>query len=711
MISLPLSIAGRFRFAFIAAALIRLANAQMISEGGAPLRMPETVVTAVAGGALQQADPALGTTAYTVGGAQISVMPLGDDSRFSQVLARTPGISLDSDGLVHFRNEDPYYQFTLNGVVLPSGIEGFSEDIDPRFVQSVSVKVGALPASYGTGDQGAIDLETKSGEELKGSSVAFSGGSHDTADGSFSTGGSNGSTDYFLTGRSLTNDLGIENPTESTAALHDRTDQNRLFGGLTHHWGDAGALSLIFGGADAWYQIPDNPDQTSNAEFTLPIPVADSSTLNETQVEQTWFEVLSFSAKTNDDSFQLAAVTRQSRVQFNPDENGDLYFNGVASTVQQTILTSGIQGDGIFGEHAVTTFRGGFLLDKQWARDDNSVAVFQSSGEDPDTGNPIAIGSPVAIEDNHSARGFAGDLYAQEEVNLIDRLTVNFGARLDWDQAYVNEAQLGPRFSLVWKASPDTVLHTGYARYFLAPPLESVSPTDVQAFAGTTNASEITADDPVKCERSDYFDAGLTHSFSPQLAVEFDSYYKRAGQEIDDGQFGAANIFAPYNYATATLYGASLAVNYAAGGFTCYGSLAGGAAKAQYIDSSEFEFDGDELAYIAARGVPLDQTQSWTGSAGVSYAWSSGVVYADGIYGSGQRNDFANQDHLPGYYPMNLGIEQRFKMSGAARLSVRLDLVNVFDQSYPLDDGTGIGVGAPRYGARRGFFGAVSWSD
>jgi outer membrane receptor protein involved in Fe transport len=38
----------------------------------------------------------------------------------------------------------------------------------------------------------------------------------------------------------------------------------------------------------------------------------------------------------------------------------------------------------------------------------------------------------------------------------------------------------------------------------------------------------------------------------------------------------------------------------------------------------------------------------------------------------------------------------------------RLALINVFDKTYLLRDGTGVGVGAPQYGMRRAFYGALA---
>ncbi len=61
---------------------------------------------------------------------------------------------------------------------------------------------------------------------------------------------------------------------------------------------------------------------------------------------------------------------------------------------------------------------------------------------------------------------------------------------------------------------------------------------------------------------------------------------------------------------------------------------------------------------------------------------------------------------MPANYPANVGVEYRSKVPGRSRLSVRLDLINAVDQSYALNDGAGIG--APRFGARRGWFGGIS---
>ncbi len=41
-------------------------------------------------------------------------------------------------------------------------------------------------------------------------------------------------------------------------------------------------------------------------------------------------------------------------------------------------------------------------------------------------------------------------------------------------------------------------------------------------------------------------------------------------------------------------------------------------------------------------------------------------------------------------------------------MTVRFDIINLFDTVYQIRSGTGIGVFAPQYGPRRGFFAGVS---
>ncbi|HXC21856.1 MAG TPA: hypothetical protein VNV13_10265, partial [Steroidobacteraceae bacterium] len=57
-----------------------------------------------------------------------------------------------------------------------------------------------------------------------------------------------------------------------------------------------------------------------------------------------------------------------------------------------------------------------------------------------------------------------------------------------------------------------------------------------------------------------------------------------------------------------------------------------------------------------------------------------------------------------------IGITHIFAIPGAGTLTARFDVINILDKEYQIRNGTGVGVGAPQYGPRRGFFFGLSKS-
>ncbi len=389
------------------------------TPSAAPTVLPEMVVTPST-----QTDFSLGTQHVLLEPrARSKPSHRARTSTFNQDLVRAPGVSQDSAGQVHFRQEDPYYQYYINGILLPRAINGFGQDVDTRFVDSVSMKVGALPAQYAWGNYGIVSVQTKTGASLQGDEVSYYGGSYDTSHVGLASGRSSGKTDYYFNGSYLQDSLGIENPTSSARAIHDNTEQYKAFAYISHKLTDTSSLSFIFSGSHAKFQIPNNPDQTSILEFGEDFPITDSSLLNETQTEQSYYGVVAYKQTVGDLSFQIAQVNRYSGVLFTPDENGDLYFNGVASRVFRDIMTNGVQGDFTYQAGDAHTLRGGLLFDTETARAHNTVAVFSADNVDPGTGQIIADEPPFTIEDDHFKRGYDATLYLQDEWKISDRLT------------------------------------------------------------------------------------------------------------------------------------------------------------------------------------------------------------------------------------------------------------------------------------------------
>jgi outer membrane receptor protein involved in Fe transport len=666
--------------------------------------------------------PDLGATAFTINKDQIAAQSQGDNAPFNEIILRAPGVAQDSaaNGDLHVRGEHANLQYRINDVLLPEGLTGFGLELDPRFVESMQLVTGSLPAAYGFRTAGVVDIKTKSGAFENGGELDTYGGSYDTARQSFEYGGSTTNFNYFVDGSYEHNALGIENPTASHSAVHDDTDQEKLFTYLSWILDDTSRVSFMGSASYSNFEVPNTPGlpagTSPDGNPWLPGNF-DSSALNEQQREQNYYGVLTYQKSVGDFNGQLSVYGRSSGVHFRPDQIGDVYFSGVASDVERKLYSGGVQADASYDLGSQHTLRGGVMLLDEALFADSATTVFPVD----DNGDPNGALETLMNRERPTAL-FSG-VYLQDEWKLFSRFTINYGARFDdYTSSFDNEYQLSPRVNMIFKPWEGTTLHAGYSRYFTPPPLENVSASDVALFNGTSNQSSVQQDDPVKAERANYYDVGLSQKLTPNLQVGVDGYYKQARNQLDEGLFGQSLILAAFNYEHGKVYGVEFTGNYTHNGFSAYANLAWSVAQGENWTSSQFLFDPAALAYVRNHWIYLDHDQRVTGSFGVSYTMKEGdrnatMVYADALYGSGLRTDatdsqgdvIPNGGSVPAYYSINVGAEQRFKLTKKKMLKARLDIVNLTDNSYELRDGSGVGVNAAQYGARIGFFGSISY--
>jgi outer membrane receptor protein involved in Fe transport len=661
----------------------------------------------------------VGASTYTITDANIQAQPGGDNNLLNQVVLQAPGVAQDSFGQLHVRGEHNGLQYRLNGIIIPEGISVFGQTLDPRFVGSLKLITGALPAEYGLRTAGIIDVQTKSGAIQTGGDVSMYGGSHSELNPSFDYGGSSGAFNYFVTGDYLTNTLGIESPDGTTDPLHDRTKQWHGFAFAQDILDDMSSVTAILGTSNGMFQIPNQrglqpagleaisglgPDGvlTANGQFLFP-----SVNLNENQREITHYGIVSYLHTLGSFDFQVSAFGRYSSLYFMPDPLGDLLFNGIAQTAYKRDEAYGLQAESAWHATSTHTLRAGVVYQ---ADDLASRTSSQVLGVDA-TGNQTSPDKPLTIIDNGTKHAWSYSLYVQDEWKVFSSLTINYGIRWDQFQAFDAEGPLSPRVNFVWTASDTTTVHGGFSRYFSPPSFELVATTDVALFDNTTAAADHTDTTP-KAERADYYDVGIQQGVLQGLTVGLDGFYKASRNLIDEGQFGAPIILTPFNYKNGRQYGVELTANYDDGGpFNAYLNAAYERAVGREIVSSQFQFSPDDLAFIATHYIPLDHQQIVSISAGASYSWRQFRVSTDLLYGSGLRRDGAtpNGDHVPGYVQVNFGVSRPIDVSITEKpLTLRFDVINVFDEKYEIRDGTGVGVGAPQFGPRRAYFVGIS---
>jgi outer membrane receptor protein involved in Fe transport len=647
--------------------------------------------------------PETGSTVYRVTSEDIHNMPQGENTPLNQVLLQMPGVANDSFGQVHVRGDHADLQYRINGIQIPEPISGFGQSLDTRIIDQVNLLTGALPAQYGDRTAGIVDIHTKTGDTGDGGAIDVFGGSHQTLRTSADVYGSKGDFSYFFSGSLGVNNLGIEAPTASPSPIHDHTRQGDGFGYLSYLINPLTRVSVMVGTAANQFEIPNTPGLTPS--FTLAgTPTFNSANLNETQSELNNYAVVALQG-TNGAAFdyQVAFFTRYTRTQFNPDTTGDLLFNGVASNDFHNDTANGIQADTTWRLNSKHTLRGGIQLQQEHAQFSDTVSVFPT-----DANGNQASDVPVTLQDSSSKTGYLYSLYLQDEWKLTSKLTLNYGLRYDGMNEFVTAHQLSPRIGAVYQLTPATTVHAGYARYFTPPSFELVSSGTIGRFAGTTNAPEVTQNDPVQPERDDYYDIGVTQRLGSDVTIGLDAYYKKAHNLLDEGQFGTALIFAPFNYQYGRVYGVEFTANYKHENISAYMNVAFSRAQGKNINSAQFNFGADELAFISNNFVFLDHDQRVTASFGGAYTWHTVTFTADGTVGSGLRSGFANTDKLPLYAQINLGVIEHINAPVVGKVDVRASVVNTFGRVFELRDGSGIGVGAPQFGPYRAFYAGVT---
>ncbi|MBV8169172.1 MAG: TonB-dependent receptor [Alphaproteobacteria bacterium] len=654
--------------------------------------------------------PNLGATTHTLDRKALENQAQGDDAPFNQTLLRLPGVAQDSFGQLHVRGDHANLQYRINGVLIPEGITGFGQVFDTRLAERVSLITGALPAQFGYRTAGIIDIQTKSGDFGDSGELGMYGGSYGTLNPSGQAYGSSGPMSWFATGNYLENKIGIESPDGTRNPIHDYSKQGKGFGYFSYLVNPDTRVNLFAGGSVGHFEIP-NRRGVPTAFQAFGQSSFDSSALNSTQREINEFAALSYQQSLGDLNYQVSLFTRYSGVQFRPDVLGELLFNGSASRIDRTATTYGLQADGSYKLNDSHTLRHGVFYsgEKATSNTDAQALLVDGTGAqatDPITGN--LVDTPTRVLDGNVKWGYLAGIYLQDEWRLTDRLTLNYGARFDYYDAFITDNQISPRLNATYKLTERTTVHAGYARYFTPPPLELIAAPTLNAFSGTALQGQSLTASPVKAQKDNYFDAGITHQVNSNLRLGVDGYYRDIDHLIDEGQFGTALIFTPFNYKKGEIYGVEFTVGYEDGPFSSYANLGYSVAKGRQIESAEFNFGADELAYIATHDVHLDHDQRYTASFGAAYEWAGVRFYGDGLVGSGLRRGFANTQSLPAYFTSNTGASYRFTTSTFGDMTARLDVINLFDEKYQLRDGSGIGVGAPQFGLRRAFFAGVS---
>ena len=635
-------------------------------------------------------------TSYNFQRENIDNLPRGQASSLNEILLRAPGVTQDSYGQIHVRNDHSNIQYRINDVIIPEGITGFGQVLDARFIDSADLLTGAMPAQYGYRTAGVVEIKTKdhvSKENL--ASGAYSEaiyGSNRTAGLNQQFSGSKKGLNYFLSGSYLENSRGLESPTGARKSIHNDTKQDKLFGYFSYVLDASKRLNVIVANATNRYQIPNIANQKKSYELDNS-PNINSSQLDQNQTESNRFAIVALQGITKSEiDYQISAFVRHSDLKFRGDNIGDLIFNGTSSNIDKSSLNSGVQADFSKKINDKNILRTGLYFSDTAIRDSQKNLTFLANENEQTSTSPFNINA----KSRKNTQLYS--LYLQNEYKPIEKLTLNGGARFDGVNSQINAHHFSPRFNAIYQLSDKIKLHSGYSRYFTAPKAELLSNLDIQRFEGTTNQPETFRNEKVKAEKTDYFDVGLKYQASKELNFGVDGYYKNIRDMLDEGQFGQALIYKPFNYDQANIYGLEFSSDYKIKNFTAFANVAYQKAQAKGINSGQYLHEVAEVDYSQKTSLNPDHAQRVTASAGLAYKFTKTKTNLgfDVLYGNGLRRGEANTLKMPSYSQFNIFATQKIE-----KFNLRLSINNILDKKYALRDGTGIGVQASQFAPRR----------
>ncbi len=640
-----------------------------------------------------------GTSKYTMGQREIAELAAGQATSLNQVVLQMPGVALDQNQEIHIRAEHAGVLYQINGIMLPLDIgteSEFTQLLNAYFVKRVSLIDGILPAQYGYRTSGVIEIATKNGCEGANNDFTVMGGQRDTVEPSFELGGCHGSLSYYLTGAYLRSNLGLSSATPAPDPIHDHTDQGQGFAYLSYAVNPDAKLSLISGMTVASNQFPDVPGQSPMFVLKGANPANyPSSAIDSSLDQQDYYGVLALDGVFGPNTdYQLAYSSHYNRQNFNPDPISDLIYQGIAPKVFTSDFSNSLQGHLSYrwGPHS---FRTGFSFGEYAVEGDDTSEVF-----------PIVAGipehTPISVTANLNKINLVYGVYVQDTWQMTEKFSVNAGSRWDRTDGLVNDSQFSPTINFIYKLRSDTTLHAGFARNFQVPTFQNIS-SGISALSNTTGGvgPGIPLSTKLEAETDYTWDIGYSHQFTPNLVVTQDSYFRIDRGQIDEGEFGFVPLDVPFNYVRGYAAGIENSISYSLENLALRGNIFVARSEVRGVETGQYNFRPlAQLQYIDRHYIILDHTPLVGASGGAAYRWREYQFTFDGLFSSGLRGGFANQQQLPKVWQFNLSAARGFDVARIGKVENRIILENIFDRTNLIRPATGIGVFQAGYGPR-----------
>lgn len=660
-------------------------------------------------------------TRTTLAGSTVQQMPSALRSRALQdALATLPGWASEDNGLLHVRGVDDGFLYVQDGVPVYDRVDAvFGITTDPASVATMHVLTGYIPPEFGLKSGAVIEVQSTASRpsDWIGSVDVGMGSEH-------------AASTRVLAGGPLTSRLNVGGSfaAERSGRFLDPVHPDNLHnvGGVLS-WNahvrlaasETDRVRFDFSTGRSRHQVPHGADQEEAGQNQRQhlIQQAQSGSWQRFWSDRTVSQV----------AIHRRAIdaTLQSSPQdmpLSPHSDRRQERAGLLASITRQV-----------GRHTV---KGGTEAARLNIREDFAFAITEDEAAKEagisERAAAFTLASPFQFRGRASRAQWSA--YAQDEIRAADSLTVSFGLRFDRTNLLVPASQWSPRGGVAYRwPRTDTTLRASINRLFQPPQPEhlllSSSPA-ARVLSPFVDAEEDEADAAsqghggadIEPERQTAWEAGLEHWLSGIVRLDA-AYWRRHVRNYSDPNvfFGTTVVF-PNSVARGRAEGVDVRLevpryrgwsgyfSYTNSRVVQFGPINGGL----FLDHDTLEI-GQGTAFVP------DHDQRHVAAGGLSYehgglGFSASVL---GRYASGTPVEIEEADddvpalaRRPGAELVDFArgrvrprtvfdasVAQSLQRVTRAKLSLRLILLNLFNQTYAFNFGnpfSGTHFGAPR---------------
>jgi hypothetical protein len=516
----------------------------------------------------------------------IDRLPLESSGSVSSLVAlASPGVSSDSDGMMHGMGDHASNSFSVDGQsITDQTSKTFSNQIPMGSIQSLSVIPGAPPAEYGGKTSLVIVATTRSGLGVPKphGDLTASYGSFGSSSLGFDLAGGSDKIGNFIslnvqnTGRFL-------DPPEFHA-IHDKGNEENFFDRADYQVSTANSLHFNVGYTRSWFQTPNSYDSEYATQWPTngagtPIGPNGLAVANADQRSQIQTVNLSpsFTRVINPATvFEFGANYRRDGFNYYPSKNPfadlgapDLQQETIAQ--QRSLANTGARSDITYAK-GIHNIKIGVTYTQTFLNENFQLGIVDPNlvsnlGCDPPTGlpypgSPCSTLRPYDLTQGGSLYHFGGHTDIKEFATYAqDAITAgpwsgNVGLRFDRYNGLTVASQVEPRLALSYNLKrTGTVLRASYARTLESPFNENLIIASEGCNFAVIAALIPCVPAPNRPGFRNDFHAGFEQSISHYAIISADYVWKYTHNAYDFSVLGATPITFPIGWRSSKIPG------------------------------------------------------------------------------------------------------------------------------------------------------------